>query len=180
MVRHKTFLLWLLYVAVMIGLWTSAVYAGLPQIIWAHDALYISVVLLGLYAAAEVSAGLAAIRVSRLAANAADRGYWLRGGHLSSTYEILEERSMLGKWLAVRIEKIGIVATFLGVVIAFWPFLSTGSDIEAMKGHLGEFFAGLAVAFIPATVSIALATALDFSARIIRSGLTDIREAMQS
>lgn len=90
--------------------------------------------------------------------------------------EGLYRRSSIGDFIASRIVWVGIFATILGVIVAFWPFLQAGLSIEAMKNNIGGFFAGVAVAFIPTAVSFVFKIALDFNSRIVGSGVSEVIE----
>jgi hypothetical protein len=43
-----------------------------------------------------------------------------------------------------------------------------------MRANLGEFFSGIAVAFIPTAVSFVFKIVLDFNSRIISSGVREL------
>lgn len=90
--------------------------------------------------------------------------------------ENLYRRTSVGDFLATRIVWVGILATILGVIIAFWPFLQAGLNIDAMKTNIGGFFSGVAVAFLPTAVSFVFKIALDFNSRIIGNGVSEIVE----
>lgn len=90
--------------------------------------------------------------------------------------ERIARRADTGAFFASRIVWVGILATVLGVVLAFWPFLSAGGDIEGLKGNLGGFFSGVAVAFIPTTISFVMKIALDFSQAILAHGAAETIE----
>lgn len=92
--------------------------------------------------------------------------------------EGLHRRASIPEFFAARIVWVGILGTVLGVVMAFWPFMAAGSDIDRMRGHLGSFFAGIAVAFIPTALSFVLKIALDLSNRILTDGADAVLEAM--
>ena len=77
-------------------------------------------------------------------------------------------------FVAGRVVWIGILATILGVILAFWPLLSTGMTIEAIRPKLGGFFSGIAVAFIPTAASFVFKIALDFSTKILSNGSLEI------
>jgi hypothetical protein len=89
------------------------------------------------------------------------------------TADRLYERTMIADFIASRIVWIGILATILGVIIAFWPMIN-GVDIEEMKNNLGNFFGGIAIAFIPTAVSFVFKIVLDFNSRIISGGVRDL------
>jgi hypothetical protein len=88
-------------------------------------------------------------------------------------------RSMIGDFLAARIVWIGIFATILGVIMAFWPMID-GITIDAMRTNLGGFFGGIAVAFIPTAVSFACKIILDFNTKIIASGVDRLIDKIAS
>jgi hypothetical protein len=83
------------------------------------------------------------------------------------------ERSLIGDFISTRIVWVGIFATILGVIMAFWPMIDGGS-IDTMKNNIGQFFGGIAVAFIPTAVSFVCKIALDFNSRIIAGGVRDL------
>lgn len=95
------------------------------------------------------------------------------------TAERLYERSMIAEFLAARIVWIGILATILGVIMAFWPMLG-GISLDAMRQNLGEFFSGIAIAFIPTAVSFVFKIVLDFNTRIITTGVRDLIDKIAS
>lgn len=83
------------------------------------------------------------------------------------------DKAMIAEFISARIVWIGILATILGVIMAFWPMIG-GVSIDAMKGNLGAFFGGIAVAFIPTAVSFVFKIILDFNSKIIGSGVRDL------
>ena len=80
---------------------------------------------------------------------------------------------MIGDFIGSRIVWVGILATILGVIMAFWPMID-GVALDAMRTNLGQFFGGIAVAFIPTAVSFVCKIMLDFNTRIIASGVRDL------
>lgn len=91
--------------------------------------------------------------------------------------ENLDRRTNIGDFIAGRIVWVGILATIVGVIMAFWPFQQQGISIDMMKSHLGEFFSGVAVAFIPTAVSFVFKIVLDFNTKIIQDGISEIIES---
>jgi hypothetical protein len=89
------------------------------------------------------------------------------------TADRLYERTMIADFLSTRIVWIGIFATILGVIMAFWPMID-GVSIDAMRANLGMFFGGIAVAFIPTAVSFVFKIVLDFNSKIVESGVRDL------
>jgi len=87
--------------------------------------------------------------------------------HLHGSISIIE-------FVAGRVVWVGILATILGVILAFWPLLSAGMALEAIRLKLGGFFAGIAVAFIPTAASFVFKIALDFGTKILTNGATEI------
>ena len=85
----------------------------------------------------------------------------------------LYEKTMIAEFISSRIVWIGILATILGVIMAFWPMID-GVSIDAMKTNLGSFFGGIAVAFIPTAVSFVFKIVLDFNSKIIANGVRDL------
>lgn len=79
-------------------------------------------------------------------------------------------------FIGSRIVWVGILATILGVIIAFWPFLQAGLNIDALKTNIAGFFSGVAVAFIPTAVSFVFKIALDINSRILMGGVNEIVE----
>ena len=92
---------------------------------------------------------------------------------LDNAADHIYERSLIGDFISTRIVWIGILATILGVIMAFWPMIDGGS-IDTMKNNIGQFFGGIAVAFIPTAVSFVCKVALDFNSRIIAAGVRDL------
>lgn len=86
----------------------------------------------------------------------------------------LYHKASIVEFVASRIVWVGILATIVGVIWAFWPFMQAGLNIETMKGNLAGFFSGIAVAFIPTAVSFVFKIALDINARILTSGVGEI------
>ena len=78
------------------------------------------------------------------------------------------------EFVAGRVVWIGILATIFGVILAFWPFIHSGGGVDTIKLHLSEFFAAIAVAFIPTAASFVFKIALDFGTRIISHGVDEI------
>ena len=92
---------------------------------------------------------------------------------LDDAADHMYERSLIGDFISTRIVWVGIMATILGVIMAFWPMIDGGS-IDTMKNNIGQFFGGIAVAFIPTAVSFVCKIALDFNSRIIAGGVRDL------
>lgn len=92
---------------------------------------------------------------------------------LEALADRLHDRVSTTEFLASRIVWLGILATILGVILAFWPFVQVGLTIEAIRGNLQGFFAGVAVAFIPTAVSFVAKIALDTVAEILRRGVDE-------
>lgn len=90
------------------------------------------------------------------------------------TAERLYDRMMVAEFIGSRIVWIGILATIIGVIMAFWPMIDSGGSVEAMKTNLGAFFGGIAVAFIPTAVSFVFKIILDFNTRIISTGVREL------
>jgi hypothetical protein len=88
--------------------------------------------------------------------------------------EHLHGRVSLIEFVAGRVVWVGILATILGVILAFWPLLSAGMAVEAIRLKLGGFFSGIAVAFIPTAASFVFKIALDFGTKILTSGAAEI------
>lgn len=76
--------------------------------------------------------------------------------------------------IAGRIVWIGILATILGVILAFWPLLGSGMAIDTIRAKLGLFFAGIAVAFIPTAASFVFKIALDSGGKILTAGIAEV------
>jgi hypothetical protein len=89
------------------------------------------------------------------------------------TADRLYSRAMIGDFIGSRIVWVGILATILGVIMAFWPMID-GVSLDTMRTNLGQFFGGIAVAFIPTAVSFVCKIMLDFNTRIIASGVRDL------
>lgn len=85
------------------------------------------------------------------------------------TADRLYERASIAEFISQRIVWIGILATILGVIMAFWPMIG-GASIDQMKSNISEFFGGVAVAFIPTAVSFVLKIVLDVHTFIISYG----------
>lgn len=90
------------------------------------------------------------------------------------TAERLYDRTMVADFIAARIVWIGILATIIGVIMAFWPMIGGGVSIDTMKSNLSGFFGGIAVAFIPTAVSFVFKIILDFNTRIITTGVREL------
>lgn len=88
--------------------------------------------------------------------------------------ERLHGRIAAVEFMAGRAVWIGILATILGVILAFWPMMAAGMTVETMRGNLATFFAGIAVAFIPTAASFVIKIALDCSTRILNSAAGEI------
>jgi len=89
------------------------------------------------------------------------------------TADRLYSRAMIADFIGTRIVWVGILATILGVIMAFWPMIN-GLSVEMMKVNISQFFGGIAVAFIPTAVSFVFKIVLDFNTRIITSGVRDL------
>lgn len=99
---------------------------------------------------------------------------------LDAFTEHLERRISIGDFIASRIVWIGILATIVGVIMAFWPFQQAGMSIDAMRSNLGEFFSGVAVAFIPTAVSFIFKITLDLNSKILQDGISEMIEMATS
>lgn len=95
------------------------------------------------------------------------------------TADRLYDTTMIAEFLASRIVWIGILATILGVIMAFWPMID-GVSIDTMRENLGSFFGGIAVAFIPTAVSFVFKIVLDFNTKIISSGVRNLIDKIAS
>lgn len=91
--------------------------------------------------------------------------------------ERIYDRSLVAEFIAGRIVWVGIFATILGVIMAFWPMID-GVSIDALRGSLGTFFGGIAVAFIPTAVSFLCKILLDCSTRIVAIGVRQLIETI--
>ena len=225
---HKVFLKWLMYATVVLIVAVLFVVFGIPQLVFHHDHLYLTSVLLAMYLAAEVLAGREAIWLSRetriseeclswLKRNpkvfwVADRGSEvtvsarsgeffhvpqsflyghlvnlirkadLSGGSridqsllLDTLADRIEFRSQISGFIGSLIVWVGILGTILGVVLAFWPYVGlTSFDVETLRLHMGEFFRGVAVAFLPTAASFVFKIALDINGRIVAGGTQDL------
>ena len=98
-----------------------------------------------------------------------------QGTMLDITAEGLYARALIGDFIAAQIVWVGILATIVGVILAFWPMID-GVSIDAMRTNLGQFFGGIAVAFIPTAVSFVCKITLDINTRIIASGVRQLVE----
>jgi hypothetical protein len=107
-------------------------------------------------------------------ANAGQRSIQ-QGTMLDVTAERLYARALIGDFIAAQIVWVGILATIVGVILAFWPMID-GVSIDAMRSNLGRFFGGIAVAFIPTAVSFVCKITLDINTRIIVSGVRELVE----
>lgn len=96
-----------------------------------------------------------------------------REGLLDITADRVYGRAMIGDFIAARIVWVGILATILGVIMAFWPMID-GVSIDAMRSNLGRFFGGIAVAFIPTAISFICKIMLDCNTKIITTGVGDL------
>lgn len=99
---------------------------------------------------------------------------------LDAFAEHLERRISIGDFIASRIVWVGILATIIGVIMAFWPFQQAGMSIDAMRSNLGEFFSGVAVAFIPTAVSFIFKITLDLNSKILQNGISEMIEMATS
>lgn len=95
---------------------------------------------------------------------------------LSAFAENLDRRTSIGDFIGSRIVWVGILATIIGVIMAFWPFQEAGMSIDAMRSNLGEFFSGVAVAFIPTAVSFIFKITLDLNSKILQDGVSEMIE----
>jgi len=93
---------------------------------------------------------------------------------LNRYMEKLYRNANICEFLSERIEVIGILATIIGVTLAFWPFLQPGMNIDMMREHVGQFFPGVAVAFIPTAVSFVFKLVLDVNSRILNGGVDEV------
>lgn len=105
-------------------------------------------------------------------------GYVEQRALIDAFVENLDRRTNIGDFIASRIVWVGILATIVGVIMAFWPFQQQGMSIDAMRSHLGDFFSGVAVAFIPTAVSFVFKIILDFNTKIIQDGISEIIETV--
>jgi len=222
MVKHRTFLFWLLYIVCVISGAAILFQVGLPQIALHHDHSYLTCLLFGLFLAAEASSARQAWVISKENVIVDAVEDWLKvnplsfvgvddksvilnspvnsyqvppsviGTHLRSLFikseggqqdikqdvllNITAERlydHMPAEFIAHRIVWIGILATIIGVIMAFWPMID-GVSIDLMKSNLSTFFGGIAVAFIPTAVSFVFKILLDCNVRIISVGIRNL------
>jgi hypothetical protein len=231
MIEHKTFLHWLLYISVIAVGICGLLFLQLPQLVVSHDHSYLSVVLIAMYAFAELAGCYQAVRISRLQRILLNTLDFLKiNGNLNGVMALddgstrlstssgmtmvipacifsehinallaksknsesgsqLNQRILIDSFsekvyfnaeivdfVASRIVWVGILATILGVIIAFWPFLQAGLNIDALKNNIAGFFSGVAVAFIPTAVSFVFKIALDINSRILMGGVNEIVE----
>jgi hypothetical protein len=223
MSSHRTFLFWLLYIVCVVSGIAILLTCGVPQLAVRYDHSYLTVVLFGLFAAAEVASARQAWRISQETLVADTTADWLNQ-HAVTSVELDSQRLTLfnfpnqrydvpssvveyymrvlftkaaagqkdisqdvilhmtadrlydhlpAEFLSARIVWIGILATILGVIMAFWPMID-GASLDLMKANLGGFFGGIAVAFIPTAVSFALKITLDCNTRIITVGIRNL------
>lgn len=92
---------------------------------------------------------------------------------LDVTAERLYENNTTAEFISERIVWVGILATIIGVIMAFWPLMD-GASIDTVKNNLGGFFGGIAVAFIPTAVSFVFKIVLDVNSRIINNGMSTL------
>ena len=78
------------------------------------------------------------------------------------------------EFVAGRVVWVGILATILGVILAFWPLLSGDMSVDTIRLKLGGFFSGIAVAFIPTAASFVFKIALDFGTNILNNAADEI------
>lgn len=82
-------------------------------------------------------------------------------------------KTNIGDFVSSRIVWVGIFATIVGVILSFWPFMTSGFDAETIQRLMPDFFAGVAVAFIPTAASFVFKIALDINTRILAAGVSD-------
>lgn len=116
------------------------------------------------------------IRSMKDKASNSGRGMIEQDGLMDAFVEQMERRTNIASFLASRIVWIGILATIVGVIMAFWPFQQSGMTIDAMRGNLSLFFSGVAVAFIPTAVSFVFKIFLDFNTKIMDDGISEVIE----
>lgn len=95
---------------------------------------------------------------------------------LAAFADNLDRRASIGDFISSRIVWVGILATIVGVIMAFWPFQEAGMSIDSMRSNLGEFFSGVAVAFIPTAISFIFKITLDLNSKILQDGASEMIE----
>lgn len=86
-------------------------------------------------------------------------------------------KTNIGDFVSSRIVWVGIFATIVGVILSFWPFMTSGFDAATIQRLMPDFFAGVAVAFIPTAASFVFKIALDINTRILAAGVSDTLDA---
>jgi hypothetical protein len=126
MTRIHALVFWVIYAAVIAALGVAVVRSGLFWALWSIDQFYLVSLCTAIYALAEGRLFL---------------GYY--SGNRQSA--ILD-----AAWFCKLLGIIAIASTMAGILIAFYPFLNMNGNVEAMQAHLGQFFAGVTVAVVPA------------------------------
>ena len=136
---------WSIYASLVAALFAASGYMGILSAMWRTDRLYLTSVVCILYGIAEARIAI---------------GYWRPGHQLTAVHD--------GEWLIDQMVLFGMGCTLLGILLTFWPFLTLGTNVEALRDHVTEVFAGVAVAFVPAVVSFALWFVLETNVQLLR------------
>lgn len=171
--RHKHFLTWLLYATVMAFVWISGFYVGIPQMALSFDTTYMCAGLMLVYLLTEVYLGSLAWRTSSAIES---KRRLPKLGDLET--DGLYKRNEFGYFVGDTVLLVGLFGTVYGIIRSFQPFFGMhGFDTATLQNHMGDFFTGLAVAFFPSAVSIAVKAMLDVSSRILTNAADGLVEA---
>jgi len=159
---HKHALFWLAYIVVVILAVGVGIISGLFWLVWQYDVTLLSSIILLTWLFTEIVGGYQLIKLDLQISNSQqmflvpsidENDLWNRHSFVSFMSEIVVAA--------------GIFGTVIGVIMALMPFFGMSSfDIATVQPHLLKMFSGIAVAFFPTAISIAVKMFLDFHSRL--------------
>jgi hypothetical protein len=173
----KILLYWQTYIVFLAFFFGTCVFTGFANLVISKDHSHMTKIMLGFYFLTEI---IAFWQIKKLSDFLDDLKFHKKKSELSKHYnrrtikEKLSRSPALISFLASQIVWFGILATIVGVIIAFWPFLESGLSIENMRTHISEFFSGVAVAFITTALSFVLKIFLETGIYIIDFAISEI------
>lgn len=166
--NYPDYLKWLLYIVAVISLFTFGLWTGIPQLMFALDASYLSYMITGFYLVVEAQLGYMVIKYTRK--QIVDRDLVItddetRNYHFKTLMkdEVLK-KAEFAKDAGDIILMIGLLGTIVGIIMAFMPFMAmVGFDINVIQPQFVTFLKGAAIAFIPTALSLLYKILLDIN-----------------
>ena len=101
-----------------------------------------------------------------------------QGVLLQNLQEKLFDRNSWGFHAAQMLLMFGLIGTILGIILTFWPFLSTTQvlNITAIQENLSKVFAGVGAALFPSAFSAVYAVLSMFNDKMLNSGTVELSD----